>query len=161
MKGNKKISRKREEEAAEQIGGRAHPASGAMWYKKSDFSNAFWNIEDKFTHEDKYSIKLDILNKIEKESLNINKTPALRFGFYKYNKNYIVIEKKYFHFELDAKEIIITKNSYMVHFNDLNKFYIESDNIGVIQLTFPKKIFYMLTWEDFLDYMNEMFGEYT
>ena len=62
---NKRLSKKREIQAANDIGGKAHTASGALWHKKSDFSNDMWNLEDKFTHEDKYSIQYSILRKIE------------------------------------------------------------------------------------------------
>ena len=73
---NKKISKKREHKIAKEMGGKAHIASGALWWKKGDASNDFFLIEDKFTTKDKYTLNIKTLKKIEKEAMNCGKIPV-------------------------------------------------------------------------------------
>lgn len=152
---NKRISQKREITAAKDIGGRAHPGSGNMWFKKSDFSNDMWNLEDKFTHENRYSIQYPILRKIEKESLKVGKLSGLRFGFHGTNRNFILVEKK--HLTNIANTIIFTtyKNSILFKLEDL----IKLANIDVMcEIIFEKynKSYIMMTWEHFIELHKEI-----
>ena len=152
---NKRISKKREISAANDIDGKAHINSGAMWFKKSDFSNAMWNLEDKFTHENKYSVQYPILKKIEKESLKVGKLSGLRFGFHGTNRNFILIEKK--HLTNIVNTIIFTthKNSILFKLEDL----IKLANIDIMcEIVFEKynKNYIMMTWEYFVEIHKEI-----
>src|SRR5271157_3475720 len=63
------------------MGGVAHAGSGNRWNKKSDASTPFFQMEEKITKRDVYTLKLGELRKIEKEAKQVNKIPLLRFGF--------------------------------------------------------------------------------
>lgn len=152
---NKRISKKREVKAAIEIGGKAHLNSGAMWFGKSDFSNDVWQIEDKFTHENKYSIQFSIIKKIEKEALKLNKLPALRFGFHGTNRNYILVEKKHLTDIPKTVAFETIKNSIMFKLEDLIK--LANNNI-MCEITFKKfdRIYTMMTWEYFIEIHKEI-----
>ena len=77
---NKKISQNRERKIATDIGGRAHAASGALWFAKSDVSNGKFQIEDKFTHKNQYTLNYSTLNKLENEAFKVNKIPIFSVG---------------------------------------------------------------------------------
>jgi hypothetical protein len=157
---NKRLSKKREVSAAKDIGGKAHTASGALWHKKSDFSNDMWNLEDKFTHEDKYSIQYSILRKIEKESLKVGKLSGLRFGFHGTERNYMLIEKK--HLTNSKNTIIFTthKNSILFKLDDLIKL---ANNDIMCEIIFEKynKNYIMMTWNYFIEnYRKFLIGDF-
>lgn len=92
----RKISRKREIKGAKEIGGKCHAGSGNKWHSKSDFSNEFIQVEDKFTEESIYSLKLSELKKLEKEALSVGKLPVFRFGYIIKNNeyNFAILRKK-------------------------------------------------------------------
>lgn len=152
---NKKISRKREQKASNDIGGKAHINSGAMWFRKSDLSNDFWQIEDKFTWDNKYSIKYSILKKIEKEAMRLEKLPALRFGFENEKRDYAVIETK--HFKNTNKVIVYTtnKNSIPFQIEDLIKMVNDGFLYEIVFEKFNKK-YYIMAWEYFLEIYEEV-----
>lgn len=101
MKSNKERAQKRERSAAKELGGRSVIGSGALWFDKGDIKTEKFLIEDKFTDSDSYSIKLSILNTIEKQASKVHKVPLLRFGFEKYQLNYIMFHIGYFNEKLD------------------------------------------------------------
>lgn len=78
----KRKSQKQEERTAKAFGGRTQIASGAIETLKGDvrtgesksgeFNSNDFLIENKFTDANKYSLKLDIWNKIEKEAFQDN-----------------------------------------------------------------------------------------
>ena len=95
----KKISRKREEKIASDIGGRRHSGSGSQWYRKSDASNTTFQFEDKFTDKIFFTLSLSKLKKIEVEALKVDKIPVFRFGFLgQKDAEYIVMRFKDFQF---------------------------------------------------------------
>jgi hypothetical protein len=160
MINNKKRSKKREVKAACDIGGKSHVASGAMWFKKSDFSNDLIQAEDKFTDKDKYSISLSIIDKITKEANQVGKVPVLRFGFEKYKKNYAIIEEKNVNSLLESSWLISTvKKSVSINYKDINDYFINEidiNDVGVVILSFSGRRFYIFTWEDFVEHLNEL-----
>ena len=90
----KKRSQKREQKGAKEISGRAHVASGALWFKKGDFSNEHFLVEDKFTDKDAYSISLTTLRRIEKQAMKVLKVPVLCVGFERIKYDIAILRKK-------------------------------------------------------------------
>lgn len=74
----KKRSQHSERRAASEIGGRQMPASGAITGMKGDVKSSLFLLEDKFTDAGSYSLKLDILQKAEKEAFQSRRKPLLR-----------------------------------------------------------------------------------
>lgn len=152
---NKRLSKKRERKAAEDIGGKAHALSGAGWSLKGDLSNDMWLVEDKFTHEKQYSIQHTILQKVDKQSLKVGKLSALRFGFQGTNRNYAVVETK--HLKNTNKTIMFTteKNSILFKLEDLIRL---ANNNTLCEIVFEKqdKKYYILTWEYFVEIHKEV-----
>lgn len=67
---NQKRSRRQEKKAAERYGGRAQPGSGSIDTVKSDVRDAGVSRgECKLTRAKSYSLKLELLNKIEAEAV--------------------------------------------------------------------------------------------
>lgn len=154
---NKYISKRREKEAAKDIGGRAHPGSGCFWSIKSDASNEFIQLEDKFTNDVKYTLQLDILKKIEKEAMNVGKLPVLRFGFVnsrQYAKNYCLLDINFCKLDLTTcKTIVVKGKSKVLHAEELyNIFYTLGIN-SIVQVEFSSSndIYYMMLWDYFKD----------
>jgi len=159
---NKKISRKREQILAKDIGGRATPGSGNKWFEKSDAYNSIIRFEDKFTKKDKYSIQLAELKKIEKEALLTNKIPILRFGFHHLNQNYVVINTDHFFdtgIERDIKGIDISSKSFTIDSKELNNLYLNSKCIILLVLNFiiENRIYFILRYETFLDNIEKFY----
>lgn len=152
---NKYISKRREKEAAKDIGGRAHPGSGCFWSIKSDCSNATVQVEDKFTKETSYALQISILKKIQKEAFEVGKTPLLRFGFEiasPYNKDYCVLNKNHCIQELDVDSTITIKgNSRILHAEDLYKTFYKVDKNIIVQVEYLKTndIYYIMLWDFF------------
>ena len=138
---------------AKDIGGRASPGSGNTRFEKSDAYSEDFRIEDKFTDKLKYSIQFNTLSKIEKESVNTNKIPILRFGFLKGNENYAMIRK------IDCNNIVDTilyeTNNKSISFlrKDLLFLFLNSKNIILCEINFKKynKIYYITKWESFIE----------
>jgi len=169
----KKISKKREIQGAKDIGGRVHPASGARWHTKGDFSNQFIHVEDKFfcsnnNSSDTYSISLDVLHKVEKEAFSIGKTPVLKFGLYNArqtynNKDFAVINRDHIIKPINysrENQVSTSKKSYLVRINQLEDIYINNNDI-LLHLTFTKanKVFVVMKWEYFLENMDLIIEE--
>lgn len=75
----KRISRKRECQAAEDIGGRAVPGSGSG-ESKGDARNSNWMVEDKFTTGKSFQLKRDILSKAIRQAGKTGRKPVIRVG---------------------------------------------------------------------------------
>lgn len=154
---NKYISKRREKEAAKDIGGRAHPGSGCFWSIKSDASNEYIQLEDKFTKDSKYTLQLSILKKIEKEAFNVGKLPVLRFGFIntrQYNKEYCVISANHCQTNLRIDYAISVKGkSTTFHADRLYLMLHASDRNYIFQVEFlaSNDIYYIMLWDYFKD----------
>ena len=149
----KRISRRREFTIAEQTGGSRHTGSGALWWKKSDASDIYFQYEDKFTNNEYFSISIAILSKIEKEAISVNKIPVLRIGFITKNSTYdfVVVRKKdcspdYVSEIYEASD----KKSYRVRLSNLKDFYNRISGDILLHLFLEKKHYYIFTWDDFL-----------
>ena len=152
---NKRLSKKREISAANDIDGKAHTASGAGWSLKGDLSNDMFLCEDKFTWDSKYSIQYPILIKVEKQAVKVSKLSVLRFGFENVKRNFAVIEKK--HLTQNKNTIIFTtyKNSILFKLEDL----IKLANVDIMcEIIFKKydKNYIMMTWEHFVEIHKEI-----
>jgi hypothetical protein len=75
---NKKRSKKSEDQAAKEIGGRRMPNSGAISGFKGDVKSKEYLLEDKFTDYSSYSLSLSVLKKMEHEALQNMRKPLLR-----------------------------------------------------------------------------------
>ena len=152
----KKISRKREEEAASDIGGYAHPGSGAFWTHKGDCSNEFLHVEDKFVVSPKYSISWDILNKVETEAFSVGKTPILRFGFHikTYEaKNYAVINRNHVIKDININDVNViktTKKSKIFKMNELFELSLKKEGILLHLIYESKNQSYLVMEWDYL-----------
>ncbi|HRZ18533.1 MAG TPA: hypothetical protein P5136_00510 [Methanofastidiosum sp.] len=156
---NKQISKKREKTIGEQIHGRAHLRSGGMWFRKGDASNEHFLVEDKFTHAEKYSVKLSQLEKIEKEALQVNKIPIFRFGFIKENRDFVLIRTIYCPEDFYPPMIFTTnKKSITLYCNTLVSLYIGRNLKEVVTIRFTEydKSYIMMTWNDFLNNSNKL-----
>ena len=96
MKSNKERAQKRERSAAKELGGRSVIGSGSLWFDKGDIKTDKFLIEDKFTDSDSYTIKLSVLDIVEKQAFKVHKVPILRFGFEKYQANYVMFHIGYY-----------------------------------------------------------------
>jgi len=157
----KKISTKRENEIAKDISGRRHTGSGNKWHSKGDASNQFLLIEDKFVISDKYSIQLNILNKLTKQAQKQSKIPILRFGFInkEFLNNFACIEKCYCNELLINKCYSTSKKSSIFTYSELYASIISAFGQPVVlQLTFEKedKTFFIIEWEEFLKFQQKI-----
>lgn len=75
----KRISKKRECQAAEDIGGRVVPGSGSG-EAKGDARNSCWMVEDKFTTGKSFQLKRDVLSKAIKQAGKTGRKPVIRVG---------------------------------------------------------------------------------
>lgn len=157
MKNNKRRSRKRELQAAKDIGGYATIASGGLWFDKGDIKNDKFLIEDKFTDADKYSIKLSILNKIEKEADKAQKIPIFRFGFENRKEDYVVVDPNLLIEEkniYDTAKLRITsaegKKSLSLKANTLKDLRLSGSDY-ILNININNKEFMILTWSLFLE----------
>ena len=154
---NKKISQNRERKIATDIGGRAHAASGALWFAKSDVSNGKFQIEDKFTHKNQYTLNYSTLNKLENEAFKVNKIPIFSVGFQGTKDNYILVPWEYLH----TKEVLMfnystDKKSLLLKQEGLKKAYLESDEIifGMITFSINNRRYYLMGYQEFLNNEN-------
>jgi hypothetical protein len=157
----KKISTKREQDIAKDISGRRHVGSGNQWHHKGDDSNEFLLIEDKFVVSDKYSINLNILNKLITQANKQAKIPVLRFGFLEKDSmnNFACVEDIYCYPITTSEYIIAEKRSKTVHYNDLYNTFILSQKLPtLIKLTFSSenRSFYIIEWKDFLEFQEKV-----
>jgi len=148
------IHKKREKNLAVDVNGSSHPRSGALWFSKSDVDDKFFQYEDKYTFKDFYTLSIHILNKIEREAIDSNKIPILRFGFLNKNKisvaDFVVVRKKDCNFrgKKAIKDFFYTK-SHRFYLGYLMSAYIRTDTI-IMELTLYDKEYVILMWEDFL-----------
>lgn len=92
----KRQSRKQEESVAQDIGGRAHPNSGALYYAKGDVSNDRILVECKQTKHASYSLSLVELTRIEAQAKQVGKLPAFFIRFILTEREYVVLRKEDF-----------------------------------------------------------------
>jgi hypothetical protein len=156
MKTNKKISQDREKAIGKQIGGRPHIASGALWFQKGDVSNEFIIIEDKFTAKDSYSLSLDTINKIDKESKQENKIPVMSIGFQKHKFSVAFVNTKYCREDFIAPFYESTKHkSYNIDYAIIKERYISCFDkyspIIKVHFTSVDKSYYLFEWDSFIE----------
>ena len=156
MKTNKKISQNREKSIGKQIGGRAHIASGALWFQKGDVSNEFIIIEDKFTQKDTYSLSLDTINKIDKEGKQNNKIPIMSIGFQAHKFSVACVDQKYCHPILFEPWSISTPNkSFTIDYQGFHDMYINSLDrflpLAQIHFTSFNKSYYLFEWDSCIE----------
>lgn len=161
MKTNKKISQAREKSIGKQIGGRAHIASGALWFQKGDVSNEFIMIEDKFTKKDNYNITLLVLDKIDKESKKENKIPILSIGFESHKLSFACVNVKYCKEDIVAPFIESTEaKSFNLNFYTIKERYFSCFDkyqpIQKIKYTSYNKEFYIYEWDSFIENLSSI-----
>lgn len=69
--------KKQENRAAESIGGKRHPCSGALFFAKGDASGENYTVECKRTDQKSIAIKADVLDKISREASSQGRMPLL------------------------------------------------------------------------------------
>jgi len=161
MNVNKKISKKREQKIAIDIKGKAHPGSGAVWYKKGDVSNKVFQIEDKFTRNDAYSLSIDTLKKIELQSKKIAKIPILSIGYIAVQRNYAILRKQDFQLENVCrkeyegnKSTLLVEEDMWVYF--LRRYAEDKNTVSTIFLTLADKEYYIIEWGIFIKNANRI-----
>ena len=97
MKTIKQRSQASERAAARLIGGRMHPASGALSGAgvKGDVSNDEILLEDKTTAAGSYSLKFETFRKVQREALHAGKKPVLRINFEGRAPVYVIDEQTF------------------------------------------------------------------
>lgn len=74
-----KTSRKREEDIAEQIGGRRVSGSGSG-IDKGDARNEKWMVEDKFRKQLTFNVNRRLLQKAKEQAIKSGRAPVIRIG---------------------------------------------------------------------------------
>lgn len=152
---NRKISTKREQKIAKATGGRSHAGSGSLWWKKSDASDSAFQYEDKFTKNKYFSLSLKILDKIEKEAMDVGKLPVLVIGFAKdgtsLSDDFAVLRAK----DCVIEDMWIAaesydKSSHRISLSQLMALY-HSSNIILMRIYLRGKDYYILPWESFVE----------
>jgi len=69
-------------------------ASGGLWFDKGDISYKNYLIETKYSERKGYRITLKLLEKIWRESLELNKEPVLIIGIKRNNKEIFTLTCK-------------------------------------------------------------------
>jgi len=82
-------SQKQEKRLASKYDGQVSAASGAFWSRKGDVRSDRFLIEAKYTAAKSISIRLDVLEKIEREAIKDSRTPVLALSVG--GRNYIVL----------------------------------------------------------------------
>jgi len=159
MSDYKKKSHKREVQIAKDIGGRTTPGSGCFWNRKGDAVHEYFLIEDKFTEKSKYSLNINILEKIEKQSNEILKTPILTIGFECENgDNFVVVRKSDYNVVTESIEIIETsKKNTTLYLDDLNIMYTNTKNNIICGIKFSMKntIYLIMKYDDFIENLDD------
>jgi len=156
MANYKKISQNREKNIGKQIGGRAHIASGALWFQKGDVSNEFIIIEDKFTEKDTYSLSLSTINKIDKEGKQNNKVPIMSIGFQLRKFSIAFVDVNYCKEDLIAPFVESTKfKSFSIDYDVIKEKYISCFDkyspIVKVNFTSHNKSYYLFEWDAFIE----------
>lgn len=155
---NKKRSQKRERAAATDIGGRAHIASGALWFRKADLSNANFLVEDKFTDAHMYRITLANLLKVEKHANAIGKIPVFRFGFEQTGYDFVLVNiNDYNNYQGASESIDVDGKSISLKLTGLSALVSKTEDIVLAQLNFKEKDkkFLLISWRDFVDHQSD------
>ena len=154
---NKARSQKREKQIAKEIGGRAHIASGALWFRKADASNDLFLIEDKFTDASVYRVVYNTLLKLEHQALRIGKTPIFRFGFMKAAKNFVIVRECDYNFPEKYNEIdVIAVDGSGISLSMTNMTSVMESKSKAAKVVFSKfkKSYFLFDWDFFVD--NQM-----
>jgi hypothetical protein len=77
----KRISRKQEKKAAEDLGGRTQAASGAARFGGGDVRAPGYRIECKYTEKPYYILKLSELEKLQKQAYGSLEQPVMQLAF--------------------------------------------------------------------------------
>jgi len=152
VKRIKKISKKRENKIAADVGGKRHSLSGGLWWKKGDASDEHFLIEDKFTERDYYSITQKVLNKIEKEAMSVSKLPVLRVGFLKDRKSedYVVLRFKDCVFHEGPPVELGSLKSYRFTAEHAKDLYVSGNTIMLIFMI-DSLPYVVMGWDEFVE----------
>jgi len=156
-----KFSRKRENDIADDTGGKRHARSGGLWWKKGDASNIDFLFEDKFTEKDFYSVTMLTIQKIEGEALSVGKLPVLRVGFIsKYgNSDYAILRCKDCTFNPDEYNNIpleiSNKKSIRLSSDRLRGLHIIGDKY-VMRFWLIEKEYIIMIWKTFLELKDKI-----
>ena len=108
-KSTKYISSLQEKQVAKNLNANIVPGSGGGKWQKGDVSLDDWLLECKTSMSPKnsYSIKKDVINKIKKQSFEMQKENyALVFNFGPGEKNYVIIDENTFKYLLENQKEI-------------------------------------------------------
>jgi hypothetical protein len=94
-------SRKQERNGAKEFGGKLTPGSGNGWVTKNDMTTRYHSFEYKTTHSRSYSLRLDVLQTVERNALLDGREPVLLIDLA--GHEYAVITKDHFR-ELTGQE---------------------------------------------------------
>lgn len=151
---NKARSQKREKQIATEIGGRAHIASGALWFRKADASNDLFLVEDKFTDANVYRVVYNTLLKLEHQALRIGKTPIFRFGFTKAAKDFILVRECDYNYPEKYDDVeIITVDGAGSSLSLTNMTTLMGSKSRVAKIKFNKfnRSYFLFDWDFFVD----------
>lgn len=76
-----RIVQTQERRVAGEIGGKPQPGSGNKWYAKGDAKGPDLLVECKSTDKESISIKLGVIDKIEREAMLAGREPVLQIDF--------------------------------------------------------------------------------
>ena len=97
-------SNKQEQAVAKTVGGRQTSNSGATAFDKGDVctKEIMFECKTSITDKESYSIKKEVLEKVEREKKQAGKTfSCLAFNFGPGQENYYVIDEKFMRFIID------------------------------------------------------------
>lgn len=84
-------SQRHERRLADKYDGQRSAASGAFWSRKGDVRTDRYLIEHKVTGKKSFSIRADILRKIETEAILDSRIPVLAFSLE--GTNYVILKE--------------------------------------------------------------------
>lgn len=151
---NKARSQKREKQVAKDIGGRAHIASGALWFRKSDASNELLLIEDKFTDSNVYRVEYKTLLKLEQQALKIGKTPIFRFGYEKAAKNFVIVRACDYNYpeKIDTAEVLTVEGvGVALPLSGVASNMSKKPHALKIEFTKFNKLYFLFDYDDFIE----------
>lgn len=159
VKQIRKISQNREKSMGKEIGGRSHVASGALWFKKNDYSSEKVSCEDKVIFGESYSLSYDTLFKLEKQANKVKKTPVFSFGYDKYQENFVLVQSNcYNKYEPDTYLQKIVKNkSIKLNYLDIKALVVP--HVVMAEYIFEEynKKYILMTWQDFVDNITDFY----
>lgn len=92
---------KKEKKFAKKYGGKVQPCSGRLPIAKGDIKLDDFLLEYKHTQGKQYTLRFDILEKIQSEAISIGKNSGLVVDFSEYGEKYIIIKEEIFQALLD------------------------------------------------------------